>query len=76
MSNNNQDKAQVVKGKCLTCFFLTFRDKGISFVCVKYNFEPKGAVESCPGFRPIAEGLAELVARMKAKGELPQWVGK
>lgn len=76
MSNSNQDRAAVVKGKCLKCFYLTFRNKGESFVCAKYNFEPAGAVESCPGFRPIAEGLAELIAMMKAKGELPEWVGE
>lgn len=69
-----QDKAGVVKGKCLTCFYLTFRNNGESFVCAKYDFEPKGAVESCPGFRPISEGLDELITKMKAKGELPEWV--
>lgn len=74
MSDGNQDKTQVVKGKCLTCFYLTFRNKRESFICAKYDFEPKGAVESCPGFRPIAEGLAELVTKMKAKGELQEWV--
>lgn len=72
--NNNQDKTQVVNGKCLTCCYLTFRDRGESFVCAKYEFEPKGAVESCPGFRPISQGLAELVASMKAQRELPEWV--
>jgi hypothetical protein len=72
--SNGQDKAQVVKGKCLTCFYLTFRNNGESFVCAKYNFELKGAVERCPGFKPIAEGLSELIARMKAQRELPQWV--
>ncbi|MGE5445243.1 MAG: hypothetical protein ACM3SR_11695 [Ignavibacteriales bacterium] len=72
--SNAQDKAQVVKGKCLTCFYLTFRNEGEVFVCAKYNFEPKGAVDSCPGFRPIAEGLVELVEIMKTKGELPEWV--
>lgn len=71
---SDQDKAQVVKGKCLTCFYLTFRNNGESFICEKYNFEPKGAVDSCPGFRPIAEGLTELISRMKAQGELPPWI--
>ncbi len=71
---NGQDKTQVVKGKCLTCFYLTFRNNGELFVCARYEFEPKGAVEFCPGFRPIAEGLAELVTKMKANGELPEWV--
>jgi hypothetical protein len=71
---NGQDIAGVVKGKCLTCFYLTFRDMGESFVCAKYNFEPKGAVECCRGFRPIDEGLAELIASIKARGEFPEWV--
>ncbi len=74
MSNDNQDNTQVVHGKCLTCFYLTFRKNGELFVCAKYEFEPKGAMESCPGLRPIAEGLAELVERMKAQGELPELV--
>lgn len=69
-----QDKVGVVKGKCLTCFYLTFKNGGECFVCAKYNFEPRGAVESCPGCRPISEGLVELVDRMKAKEELPEWV--
>ena len=73
---NKQDRTQVVKGKCLTCFYLTFRNNGESFICAKYNFEPVGAVESCPGFRPIAEGLTEIIAKMKEKGELPEWIGK
>lgn len=64
---NGQDKGQVVKGKCLTCFYLTFRNKGESFLCARYNLDPRGAVESCPGFRPIAEGLAELVAKNEGK---------
>lgn len=71
-----QDKAQVVRGKCLTCFYLNFIDRGESFVCTKYNFEPKGAVESCPGFKPIAEGLDELIAKMKAQGEWLEGVGQ
>jgi hypothetical protein len=72
--SNGQDKSQVVKGKCLTCFYLTFRNNAESFLCAKYEFEPKGAVESCPGFRPISEGLDELIKKMNTKGELPEWV--
>ncbi len=70
MSNNNQDKTRVVKGKCLMCFYITIDNNGDSLVCARYGFEPKCLVESCPGFKPVSEGLHEVIVKMKEQGEL------
>jgi hypothetical protein len=69
---NNQDRQDVLNGKCLVCFYLMFKNDGEAFICAKFDFLPKGAVADCPGFKPVAEGLTELVSLMKARGELPE----
>jgi len=66
----------VLQGLCLSCFYLNFGDKGESFVCAKYQIRLDGIVKDCPGFKPISEGLDELIARMQEKGELLQWAGQ
>ncbi len=70
----------VLNGICKRCtHLLLVKDnsskhefKGVWCATFKKKLEDK--VESCPGFRPISERLAELIANMKARGELPEWV--
>ncbi len=69
-------KRLVLQGLCLKCFYSYFIEEIDSFACAKYNINLDGKVRTCPGFKPISEGLDELIVKMKAQGELPEWVGQ
>jgi hypothetical protein len=76
MSNNSdQIKELVLNGLCLRCFYLTFSDNRERLYCDKYKITLEGIVEKCGGYMSISEGLDELITRMKANGELPEWMG-
>ena len=72
MENGQELNNLVLEGLCLSCFYLNFGDKGGFFICAKYKISLDGIVESCPGFRPISEGLDELIAKMIQQGEFLQ----
>jgi hypothetical protein len=76
MSNNkDQIKEVVLNGLCIKCFYLTFSEDREGVDCDKYKITLEGIVESCGGFMSTSEGLDELITRMKANGELSEWVG-
>jgi len=76
MKNNNGVNQHVLQGLCLKCFYLIYDVEQDMFECDKFHMKLDGKVESCPGYMVISEGLNEMIIKMKANGELPEWVGK
>ncbi|MGB7292427.1 MAG: hypothetical protein WBD99_09665 [Thermodesulfobacteriota bacterium] len=76
--NNNSDqiKELVLQGLCIKCFYLTFSEDRERLNCDKYKITLEGIVESCGGYISISEGLEELIIRMKANGELREWIDR
>ena len=74
MNNNDQIKELVLKGLCIKCFYLTFSEDRERLCCDKYKITLGGIVKSCGGYMPISEGYDELITRMKANGELSEWI--
>jgi hypothetical protein len=73
MSNSNdQIKGFVLEGLCLKCFYSTLSEDRERFYCDKFKIRLEGVVERCGEYMPISEGLDQLIARMKANGELPE----
>lgn len=66
----------VLEGVCKGCnHLLPVRDdieryefNGLWCAAFKKKLEAK--IESCPGLKPISEGLSEIIAKMKEQGEL------
>jgi len=72
MTNKTDLNRIVLEGLCIQCFYLIWMEDINSFECDKFRMKLDGKVESCPGFMPIAEGLDQLITKMKAECELPQ----
>jgi len=76
MNNSSQYNNPVLDGICLKCFHLIYSVDQKRFECDKYRMILSGKVQRCPGFLPISEGVDQLIAKMKAQGEIPEWVGE
>ncbi len=61
----NQRGKLVIEGLCSRCPYLIYSVEQDTFECDKYRMKLEDKVESCPGFMPIAEGLDQLIAKMK-----------
>lgn len=71
--NNKIDLNRIVLEElCIRCFYLIYSLEQDTFECDKYRIKLDGKVESCPGFMPIAEGLDQLITKMKANDDLPE----
>ena len=74
MSNNLEARRFVLEGLCPKCYYLTLSEDRERLCCDKYKITPKGIVEKCWGYMTVSEGYDELISRMKANGELSEWI--
>jgi len=72
----------VLEGRCKSCFHLWFVNSDMDnrcfkgFWCQTFKKKLSNKIENCQGFLSNSEGLDQLIAKMKAEGELPEWVGR
>jgi hypothetical protein len=72
----------VLEGCCKACFHLWFvntdTDSRIfkGFWCKIFKKKLGNKIENCQSFLSNSEGLDELITRMDANGELPEWIGE